>query len=169
MIRNILIFICCNCVLVGCAHEDIQSAARGVELGGLGSTVGLIGSAAEMASAAVQGRKVFGGWGSGVEDAPTSEKAKQFILSKGVEEQYSNSGQFMDFLLNVQTRFKNMDWGDVDSSQATRNNQNPSDAIGRYLVGDKPALIVTDAGSEFRVRFEDEVWPTAKDKNDGRK
>lgn len=160
MTRKMLLLALCTSILAGCAHEDIQSAARGAQLGGLG----LIGSAVEMASAAAQGRKVFGGWGSGVEDVAASDKAKQFILSKRVEEKYTNSGQFMELLMNVQTRFNNKDWGDVDAAQAVRNNQNPPDAIGRYLAGDMPAIIVTDAGSEFRVRFEDEVWP--KDKND---
>lgn len=83
-------------------------------------------------------------------------KNKQFALSTGVESDYSNDGQFMDLVMSIQDKYKAGDYGLITPDLAEKYKTHPAEAIGRYAATPKPNLIVTDAGKEYRIRYEDE-------------
>ena len=86
-------------------------------------------------------------------------RAKQFVLSKRVLADFSADATFMGAILTIQDKIKQQDFGSVVPGQ-THENDNPqaggSGAVGRYPVGDT-FIIVIDEGSEYKVRYEDEV------------
>jgi len=65
----------------------------------------------------------------------------------------------MEELLAVQSRFRDHDWGAVSPEQLEANSSSNrgKGSVGRYPTDSTvPAIIITDEGSEFRVRYEDE-------------
>jgi len=64
----------------------------------------------------------------------------------------------MEEVLAMQNRFRVHDWGEISPEQLQVNNSstNGKGAVGRYPTGNKRSIIITDEGSEFKVRYEDE-------------
>ena len=88
-----------------------------------------------------------------------TERGKQFVLSRRVMDDFSSDGKFMDEVLAVQSRFRSYDWGDITAEQFQANTKlkGGKGTLGRYPTGSKgSAIIITDEGSEFKVRYEDE-------------
>ncbi len=86
-------------------------------------------------------------------------RAKQFVLSKRVLADFSADSTFMGAILTIQDKFKQQDFGSVVPGQTHENDNlqaGGSGAVGRYSVGDT-FIIVIDEGSEYKVRYEDEV------------
>jgi hypothetical protein len=72
---------------------------------------------------------------------------------------FSADGKIMDQVLAMQNRFRSFDWGDISAEQLQANAtlQGGKGALGRYPTDSEAhAIIITDEGSEFRVRYEDE-------------
>lgn len=81
------------------------------------------------------------------------------IFSQRIAARFHSDRALMDHVLLSQERFHNGDWGDVSNKQYTINTVLKSGAgtAGRYPTGSKePAIIITDKGTEFTVRYEDE-------------
>lgn len=97
---------------------------------------------------------------------PTSEgtdidRGKQFVLTRMVLDDFSSDGKFMEEVLTIQNRFRARDWGEISPEQFQINSSftNGKGAVGRYPTGNKRSIIITDEGSEFKVRYEDEPEP----------
>jgi len=152
----IIKFVICTslCFFAGCARNDIEMVSQGMSIGGMGTPVGALASTVGLVSKLTRG---------GASDpAPVSIKNKQFALSTGVETDYSNDGKFMDLIMTIQDKYKSGDYGLVTSEEANKFKANPVEAIGRYAADPKPNLIVTDAGKEFRIRYENETENVVK-------
>lgn len=86
-------------------------------------------------------------------------RAKQFVLSKRVLADFSADSSFMGAILTIQDNFKQQDFGNAAPGKTQVDGHlqaGGSGAVGRYLVGDA-FIIVIDEGSEYMVRYEDEV------------
>ena len=65
----------------------------------------------------------------------------------------------MDEVLADQKRFRSHYWGDISDAQFDSNTRLKAGkvTVGRYPTGSKgSAIIITDEGSEYKVRYEDE-------------
>ena len=92
-------------------------------------------------------------------ESSDSDRGKQFVLSHRVMDSFSSDGKFMDEVLAGQNRFRSYDWGDITAEQFQANTKLKSGkgTLGRYPTGNNgSAIIITDEGSEFKVRYEDE-------------
>ncbi|BCS51801.1 hypothetical protein [Geobacter sp. SVR] len=92
-------------------------------------------------------------------ESSDSDRGKQFVLSRRVMDDFSSDGKFMEEVLAVQSRFRAHDWGSVtpEQLQANSSSNRGKGSVGRYPTGSKgAAIIITDEGSEFKVRYEDE-------------
>ena len=87
-----------------------------------------------------------------------TERGKQFVLTRMVLEDFSSDGKFMEEILAMQSRFRNHDCGEMFPEQHQFNSSSTNDkgTICRYLTGNNRSIIITDDGSEFKVRYEDE-------------
>ncbi|BDV42662.1 hypothetical protein GURASL_15850 [Geotalea uraniireducens] len=90
-----------------------------------------------------------------------SERGKQFVLTRRVLDDFSSDGKFMEEVLARQNRFRARDWGEISPEQLHINSSstNGKGTVGRYPTGNKRSIIITDEGSEFKVRYEDEPEP----------
>ncbi len=82
------------------------------------------------------------------------------IFSRKIADRFHSDRVLMDHVLLSQERFCNGDWGDVSNEQFGINSalKSGKGIAGRYPYGSKePAIIITDFGSEFTVRYEDEL------------
>jgi hypothetical protein len=89
-----------------------------------------------------------------------SQRLKPFILSPRTMEEFGRDAEFMNLVLAVQDRFRGGDWGDISVEEFRANTKlkGGTGSIGRYAAGSgRPALVITDTGSAFRVRHEDEA------------
>lgn len=134
--------------LAGCSRNDVELTSQGMSLAGTGTPIGAVASIVGLTSKLTRG-------GSS-DPAPVSIKNKQFVLSPGVETDYSNDGKFMDLIMSIQDKYKAGDFGLVTPGDAERFRANPAEAVGRYAADPKPNLLVTDAGKEYRIRYENE-------------
>lgn len=92
-------------------------------------------------------------------ESSDTDRGKQFVLSRRVMDSFSSDGKFMDEVLAVQSRFRSYDWGDITAEQFQANTKLKGGkwTLGRYPTGNNgSAIIITDEGSEFKVRYEDE-------------
>ena len=92
-------------------------------------------------------------------ESSDTDRGKQFVLSRRVMDSFSSDGKFMDEVLAVQSRFRSYDWGDITAEQFQANTRlkGGKGTLGRYPTGNNgSAIIITDEGSEFKVRYEDE-------------
>lgn len=146
-------------LMAGCARNDVEMVSQGMSIGGMGTPVGALASTVGLVSKLTRG-------GSS-DPAPVSIKNKQFVLSTGVEADYSNDGKFMDLVMSIQDKYKNGDYGQVTPEQSEKYKLNPAEAIGRYTADSRPALVVTDAGKEYKIQYENEKdpFPAPKRKN----
>lgn len=87
-----------------------------------------------------------------------TERGKQFVLTRSVLDDFSSDGKFMEEVLAMQSRFRTHDWGEIspDQLQVNSSSTNGKGTVGRYPTGNKRSIIITDEGSEFKVRYEDE-------------
>lgn len=88
-----------------------------------------------------------------------TERGKQFVLTRRVLDDFSSDGKFMEEVLAMQSRFSTRDWGDITPEQLHVNSSTSTGkgTVGRYPTGkSRSAIIITDEGSEFKVRYEDE-------------
>ena len=82
------------------------------------------------------------------------------IFSRKIADRFHSDRALMDHVLLSQERFCNGDWGDVSNMQFAINSalKSGKGTAGRYPHGSKgPAIIITDKGTEFTVRYEDEL------------
>lgn len=142
----------CLCI-VGCARNDVEMVSQGMSLAGTGTPIGAVASIVGLTSKLTRG--------GGSDPAPVSIKNKQFLLSPGVEADYCNDGKFMDLIMSIQDKYRQGDYGQVTPEEAEKFKTNPVEAIGRYAADPKSMLIVTDAGKEYRIRYENEVLPAS--------
>lgn len=88
-----------------------------------------------------------------------TERGKQFVLTRRVLDDFSSDGKFMEEMLALQSRFRARDWGEISPEQLQANSGSTTGkgAVGRYPTGkSRSAIIITDEGSEYKVRYEDE-------------
>ena len=105
--------------------------------------------------AAVAGRAVT----STSSESSASQRGKQFVLSRRVMDDFSANGKFMEEVLAMQSRFSSHDWGEISAWQIQENTRfnRGKGSVGRYPFGNNgSAIIITDEGSEFKVRYENE-------------
>ncbi|MFZ4857726.1 MAG: hypothetical protein ACOYL3_15140 [Desulfuromonadaceae bacterium] len=139
------------CVLmVGCSHETWTTVE---ETSRLPSTAAPI--LAPVSWVAMAGRAAT----RPVSNGTDTERGKQFVLTRRVLDDFSSDGKFMEEMLTMQSRFRARDWGEIYPEQLKANNSstNSKGAVGRFSTGSKGSIIIiTDEGSEFKVRYEDE-------------
>jgi len=88
-----------------------------------------------------------------------ADRGKQFVLTRRVLDDFSSDGKFMEEVLAMQSRFRARDWGEIspEQLQVNRSSSTGKGTVGRYPTGkSRSAIIITDEGSEFKVRYEDE-------------
>jgi hypothetical protein len=91
-------------------------------------------------------------------EGAVSERGKQFVMTRRVLDDFSSDGKFMEEVLAMQNKFRVHDWGEIspEQLQANSSSTNGKGAVGRYPTGNTRSIIITDEGSEFKVRYEDE-------------
>jgi len=105
-----------------------------------------------------------GAWPAGLppdlaSEGADNERGKQFVLTRRVLDDFSSDGKFMEEVLALQNRFRARDWGEISPEQLQANSRSTTGkgSVGRYPTGkSRSAIIITDEGSEFKVRYEDE-------------
>ena len=93
-------------------------------------------------------------------ESSDTDRGKQFVLSRRVMDEFSANGKFMEEVLAMQTRFRSHDFGGISTGQIQANTRfnRGKGSVGRYPSGNNgAAVIITDEGSEFKVRYEDET------------
>jgi hypothetical protein len=88
-----------------------------------------------------------------------TEHVKPFVFSSKVMDGFSSDRVLMDDVMMIQGLFRSSDWGHISNEQLDCNTRLKAGkgTIGRYPVcGGNPAIIITDEGSEYRVRYENE-------------
>ena len=142
-----------GCILIlgaGCSHESWTNVEETTRLPSIAAPI-----LAPVNWVAKAGRAVT----SKSSESSDTDRGKQFVLSRRVMDDFSNDGKFMEELLAVQSRFRAQDWGAVspEQLQANSSSNHGKGSVGRYPIGSKgAAIIITDEGSEFKVRYEDE-------------
>ena len=135
---------------VGCSHESWTNIEETTRLPSVAAPI-----LAPVNWAAKAGRAVT----SKSSESSDTDRGKQFVLSRKVMDDFSNDGKFMEELQAVQSRFRAHNWGVVspEQLQANSSSNRGKGSVGRYPTGSKgAAIIITDEGSEFKVRYEDE-------------
>lgn len=135
---------------VGCSHESWTNFEETTRLPSVAAPI-----LAPVNWVAKAGRAVT----STSSKSSETERSKQFVLSRRVLDDFSSDGKFMEEVLAVQSRFRAHDWGAVspEQLQANSSSNRGKGSVGRYPTGSKGvAIIITDEGSEFKVRYEDE-------------
>jgi len=92
-------------------------------------------------------------------ESSDTDRGKRFVLSSRVMDSFSTNGKFMEEILAMQSRFRSHDWGDITAEllQANTKFEGGKGTLGRYPTSSNgSAIIITDEGSEFKVRYEDE-------------
>ncbi|NTV49272.1 MAG: hypothetical protein HGB32_01210 [Geobacteraceae bacterium] len=134
----------------GCSHESWTNVEETTRLPSVAAPI-----LAPVNWVAKAGRAVT----SKSSESSDTDRGKQFVLSRKVMDDFSSNGKFMEELLAVQSRFRGHDWGAVSPEQleANSNSNRGKGSVGRYPTGSNgAAIIITDEGSEFKVRYEDE-------------
>ena len=137
-------------MLPGCSHESWTNIEETTRLPSVAAPILAPVNWVAKAGRALTGRS---------SETPDAERGKQFVLSRRVMDRFSNDGKFSEEVLEIQNRFRSHDWGDISSEQfqANAKRKGGKGTIGRYSTGSNgSALIITDEGSEFKVRYEDE-------------
>ena len=137
-------------MLPGCSHESWTNIEETTRLPSVAAPILAPVNWVAKAGRALTGRS---------SETPDTERGKQFVLSRRVMDRFSNDRKFSEEVLEIQNRFRSHDWGDISSEQfqANAKREGGKGTIGRYSTGSNgSALIITDEGSEFKVRYEDE-------------
>ena len=134
----------------GCSHESWTNVEETIRLPSVAAPI-----LAPVNWVAKAGRAVT----SKSSESSDTERDKQFVLSRRVMDNFSSDGKFMEEILAMQSRFRSYDWGDISAEQLQANTKlnGGRETVGRYPTGTSgSAIIITDEGSEFKVRYEDE-------------
>lgn len=136
-------------LMVGCTHETWTTVEETSRLPSVAAPI-----LAPVSWVAMAGRAATRPASNGTD----TERGKQFVLTRRVLDDFSSDGKFMEEVLATQSRFRAHDWGEVslEQIQANSSTTNGKGAVGRYPTGNKRSIIITDEGSEFKVRYEDE-------------
>lgn len=140
---------CILALCAGCSHETWTTVEETSRLPSIAAPI-----LAPVSWVAIAGRAATRPASNGTD----TERGKQFTLSRRVLDDFSNDGKFMEEVLAMQSRFRASDWGEISPEllQANSSSTNGKGAVGRYPTGNKRSIIITDKGSEFKVRYEDE-------------
>lgn len=140
---------CILALCAGCSHETWTTVEEASRLPSIAAPI-----LAPVSWVAMVGRAATRPTSDGMD----TERGKQFVLTRRVLDDFSSDGKFMGEMLTMQTRFRARDWGDISPKQRQTNGSstNGKGAVGRYPTGNKRSIIITDEGSEFKVRYEDE-------------
>jgi hypothetical protein len=134
----------------GCSHESWTNVEETTRLPSVAAPI-----LAPVNWVAKAGRAVT----SKASESSDTERVKQFVLSRRVMNSFSSDGKFMEEILAMQGRFRSHDWGDISAEQLQENTKlnGGRETVGRYSTGTSgAAIIISDEGSEFKVRYEDE-------------
>jgi hypothetical protein len=145
-------FLLCG-LMVGCTHGAWTTVEETSRLPSVAAPI-----LAPVSWVAMAGRAATSPASNGTE----TERGKQFVLTRRVLDDFSSDGKFMEEVLTMQSRFRVRDWGEISPEQLQANNSstNGKGAVGRYPTGNnRLVIIITDEGSEFKVRYEDEPEP----------
>lgn len=141
---------CILALCVGCSHETWTKVEEASRLPSVAAPI-----LAPVNWVAMAGRAATRPASEGVD----AERWKQFVLTRRVLDDFSNDGKFMEEVLALQSRFRAHDWGEISPEQLQANSSSTTGkgAVGRYPAGkSRSAIIITDEGSEYKVRYEDE-------------
>lgn len=145
-----LTMVCILALCAGCSHETWTKVEETSRLPSVAAPI-----LAPVSWVAMAGRAATRPASEGAD----AERGKQFVLTRRVLDDFSNDGKFMEEVLALQSRFRARDWGDIspEQLQANSNSTTGKGTVGRYPTGtSRSAIIITDEGSEFKVRYEDE-------------
>ena len=134
----------------GCSHESWTSVEETTRLPSVAATILVPVNWVAKAGRAVTSKS---------SESSDTDRGKRFVLSSRVMHSFSSDGKFMDEVLAMQSRFRSCDWGDITAEQLQANTKlkGGKGTLGRYPTSSNgSAIIITDEGSEFKVRYEDE-------------
>lgn len=134
----------------GCSHETWTTVEEASRLPSVAAPI-----LAPVSWVAMAGRAATRTASEGAD----AERRKQFVLTRRVLDDFSSDGKFMEEVLALQSRFRGHDWGEISPEQLQANSSSTTGkgTVGRYPTGkSRPAIIITDEGSEFKVRYEDD-------------
>ena len=140
---------CILTLCAGCSHESWTKVEEASRLPSVAAPI-----LAPVSWVAMAGRAATRPASEGTD----TERGKQFVLTRKVLDDFSSDGKFMEDVLTMQNRFRARDWGEISPEQLQVNSSSTSGkgTVGRYPTGNKRSIIITDEGSEFKVRYEDE-------------
>ena len=141
--------VCILALCAGCSHETWTKVEETSRLPSVAAPI-----LAPVSWVAMAGRAATRPTSEGTD----TERGKQFVLTRRVLDDFSSDGKFMEEVLTIQSRFRARDWGEIspEQLQVNGNSTNGKGTVGRYPTGNKRSIIITDEGSEFKVRYEDE-------------
>jgi len=148
-ISNFLAMACILALCASCSHETWTAVEETSRLPSIAAPI-----LAPVSWVAMAGRAATRPASNGTD----TERGKQFVLIRRVLDDFSSDGKFMEEVLAMQSRFRARDWGEIspEQLQANSSSTNGKGAVGRYPTGNNRSIIITDEGSEFKVRYEDE-------------
>ena len=135
----------------GCSHESWTSVEETTRLPSVAATILVPVNWVAKAGRAVTSKS---------SESSDTDRGKRFVLSSRVMDSFSSDGKFMDEVLAMQSRFRSYDWGDITAEQLQANTKlkGGKGTLGRYPTSSNgSAIIITDKGSEFTVRYEHEL------------
>jgi len=140
---------CIIALCAGCSHESWTTVEETSRLSSVAAPI-----LAPVSWVAMAGRAATRPASEGTD----IDRRKQFVLTRKVLDDFSSAGKFMEEVLAMQNRFRARDWGEISPEQLQINSSstNGKGTVGRYPTGNKRSIIITDEGSEFKVRYEDE-------------
>lgn len=148
-ISHCLAIACILALCAGCSHETWTTVEETSRLPSVAAPI-----LAPVSWVAMAGRAATRPASNGTD----TERGKQFTLSRRVLDDFSSDGKFMEEMLTMQSRFRAHDWGEISPEQLQANSGSirGKGTVGRYPAGSKGSIIITDEGSEIKVRYEDE-------------
>lgn len=151
-ISHRLATVCILALCAGCSHETWTKVEETSRLPSVAAPI-----LAPVSWVAMAGRAATRPTSEGTD----TERGKQFVLTRRVLDDFSSDGKFMEEVLAIQSRFRARDWGEISPERLQVNSSsiNGKGTVGRYPTGNKRSIIITDEGSEFKVRYEDEPEP----------
>ena len=143
---------CILALCAGCSHETWTKVEETSRLPSVAAPI-----LAPVSWVAMAGRAATRPASEGTD----TERGKQFVLTRKVLDDFSSDGKFMEEVLTMQNRFRARDWGEISPEQLQVNSSSTTGkgTVGRYPTGNMQSIIITDEGSEFKVRYEDEPEP----------
>ena len=134
----------------GCSHESWTSVEETTRLPSVAAAILVPVNLVAKAGRALNSKS---------SESSDTDRGKRFVLSSRVMDSFSSDGKFMDEVLAMQGRFRSCDLGDITAEQLQANTKlkGGKGTLGRYPTSSNGSvIIITDEGSEFKVRYEDE-------------